>query len=253
MRGEVLHYDETQGFGFIAGSDGNRYTFRREDLRRTFAVSRGASVEFRESGGQARDVFPIRDEVPAAAQTTATPAAAASGEAAVSHSPQFGRFAASGNQHSTGLWSFFWKGITSNYANFRGRARRKEYWGYVLFFFLGLIAVSLVGIAIDSALGNMEPGNEMPIATIGLSVLFVLAGVIPGLAVSVRRFHDVGLSGWFYLLFLVLAFITIGGLIILIIGLIPSQKHENKWGPVPSGVTIPPPYSPAPATAETER
>lgn len=34
MRGEVLHYDEDQGFGFITGADGNRYTFRREDLRR---------------------------------------------------------------------------------------------------------------------------------------------------------------------------------------------------------------------------
>ena len=58
MRGEVLHYDEAQGFGFIAGADGNRYTFTGEDLRVAGAVSKGTPVEFTESGSQSRGVFP---------------------------------------------------------------------------------------------------------------------------------------------------------------------------------------------------
>lgn len=56
MRGEVLHYDEDQGFGFITGADGNRYTFTRENLRRQTALTMTA-VEFQPGGGQARDVF----------------------------------------------------------------------------------------------------------------------------------------------------------------------------------------------------
>jgi uncharacterized membrane protein YhaH (DUF805 family) len=63
----------------------------------------------------------------------------------------------------------------------------------------------------------------------------------------VRRHHDVGLSGWFVLLFLLLSFVYVGSLILLVIALIPSQKHDNKWGPVPGGVPIPPPYVPPPA------
>ncbi|TIU14951.1 MAG: DUF805 domain-containing protein, partial [Mesorhizobium sp.] len=60
MRGEVLHYDEDQGFGFIAGADGNRYTFAREDLRREATIGRGTAIEFQPAGGRARDVFSIR-------------------------------------------------------------------------------------------------------------------------------------------------------------------------------------------------
>ncbi len=41
MRGEVLHFDEGQGFGYISGADGNPYTFRREDLRRQTAIAKG--------------------------------------------------------------------------------------------------------------------------------------------------------------------------------------------------------------------
>ncbi|TIL23541.1 MAG: DUF805 domain-containing protein, partial [Mesorhizobium sp.] len=46
MRGEVLHYDEDHGFGFITGADGNRYTFAREDLRREATIGRGTAIEF---------------------------------------------------------------------------------------------------------------------------------------------------------------------------------------------------------------
>ncbi|RWQ26540.1 MAG: DUF805 domain-containing protein, partial [Mesorhizobium sp.] len=60
MRGEVLHYDEDQGFGFINGADGNRYTFAREDLRRAATIGRGTAIEFQPAGGRARDVFLVR-------------------------------------------------------------------------------------------------------------------------------------------------------------------------------------------------
>src|SRR5688572_8613179 len=132
MRGEVLHYDEANGFGFITGEDGNRYTFRREDLRRSFPLSKGAAVEFRQSGDQARDVSPPLS--PPAFGTTTTEASPADLTATATGAPvarsAYGRNAvgngAAGGQASVGLWNYFWAGITTNYANFHGRARRKE-------------------------------------------------------------------------------------------------------------------------------
>ena len=68
-----------------------------------------------------------------------------------------------------------------------------------------------------------------------LGCLFLLATFLPGLALVVRRQHDIGLSGWFYLLVLIP---YVGGLIVFVFTLIPSQKHDNKWGPVPYGVKV---------------
>jgi len=232
MRGEVLHYDESQGFGFINGADGNRYTFRREDLRREGSLGKGVPVEFQPMEGRAINVFPIR----------ASASVPAVGPAAQPLAQHFGRNAASTPPAtapaSTGMWGYFLLCLTANYANFRDRARRKEYWSYALFWFIVMIAISLVGVALDMAAGNHDTNGDVPIFTaVGLG-LWVLATIIPGIALSVRRLHDIGLSGWFALLFAVLSLISIGGLIQLVVALIPSQKHDNKWGPVPAGVMV---------------
>lgn len=231
MRGEVLHYDETQGFGFLAGVDGNRYAFAREDLRGTAVPGKGTQIEFQPSGSQARDVFAIHAPV-GVLESASTPAA-----------PQhFGRMAVSSSGEGTGLWSYFWRGLTANYANFRGRARRKEYWGFYLFWAILMALVAGAGFGVDGVLGNLETGDGYPVAGLSVLGLLVLAGLVPCIAVTVRRIHDLGLSGWFYLLILLP---YVGGLIIFVFTLIPSQKHENRWGPVPAGVRIPPPYVPA--------
>ena len=116
MRGEVLHYDDEQGFGFINGADGKRYAFERSDLRRLVPVGKGTVVEFQIDGATAREIFIIRSDTRASAPAS------------------FGRDAVVAEPESTGIWSYFIRTLTSNYANFRGRARRKEYWGYVLFY-----------------------------------------------------------------------------------------------------------------------
>ena len=227
MRGEVLHYDEGQGFGFITGADGNRYTFTREDMRREAAVGKGTTVEFQVSGGKAKDVFSIRTQLGAAPATAAARTA-----------PHFGRLASHERHASTGLWSYFWRGFTANYANFRDRARRKEYWGFYLFYLVGLAVLVVAGLAADAATGNLD--DEGPYVSFTLVGLYMLAMLVPGIAMAVRRQHDIGLSGWFYLLIFVP---YIGGMILFVFALIPSQKHENKWGPVPAGITIPPPFT----------
>lgn len=255
MRGEVLHYDEVQGFGFIEGADGNRYGFAREDMRQAMAVGKGTQVEFTPSGGQAQDVFPIHAPVARSAGPIPQPGRSV---------PQFGRRGVAESQPaqpsqaaprapryepeysdaaygepSTGLWSYFWQSITTNYVNFRGRARRKEYWAFVLFMILGGMALGGV-IGIVAAVSGQER-DSLPMMTIVLVGIFCVAMILPSIAVTVRRIHDLGLSGWFYLLILIP---YVGGIILFVFTLLPSQKHDNKWGPVPAGVRVPAPYAP---------
>lgn len=232
MRGEVLHYDETQGFGFITGADGNRYTFARENLRRETSMAKGALVEFQPGSGRARDVFSIdakAADVPAAASA----APSQTGNAPETPKPQhFGRSAEHEPAAATGLWDYFWRGLAENYFNFAGRARRKEYWGYCLFWTIALLVIGGIGVFIDDTMGNLD---ELPVVTVGLCGLFLLATLLPWLGLNVRRLHDIGLTGWLVLLVLIPTF---GSLIILIFALIPTQGRENQWGPVPAGVKI---------------
>ncbi|WP_137930332.1 DUF805 domain-containing protein [Mesorhizobium comanense] len=236
MRGEVLHYDEDQGFGFITGADGNRYTFTRENLRRPTPMPNGTTVEFQAGGGQARDVFPTAAQPtgPAVDAGTGAPSAQAVSRplAAAAQAQHFGRSAEPGEP--TDLWGYFWRGLTQNYFNFAGRARRKEYWGYCLFWVVCLLIVGGIGIFTDVALGNFDSDVSAAV-TVGLCGTFLLATFLPGLGMTVRRLHDIGLSGWLYL---VIFIPTFGSLIILVFALMPTQARENQWGPVPAGVRL---------------
>jgi uncharacterized membrane protein YhaH (DUF805 family)/cold shock CspA family protein len=216
MRGEVIHYDDQQGFGFINGADGKRYAFERKDLRRLVPLTKGTTVEFQVDAASAREIFVVHGTLPG------TPA-------------QFGRDAVASEPEGTGLWSYFARGLTANYVNFRGRARRKEYWGYVLFMLILMTIVIGVAVSVDVNLGNLGAGNELPVITVSATLLFILLTMLPSIAVTVRRQHDIGVSGWFYLLVLVP---YVGSMIIFVFTLIPSQRHENKWGPVPYGVRL---------------
>lgn len=225
MRGEVLHYDDELGIGFITGQDQQRYAFERSDLRRLVLVVKGTRVEFQPDNGRARDIFVLHGIGPTGPQINPQ-----------SYQSQFGRHASftQAAPEDTGLWSYFIRALTANYANFSGRARRKEYWGFTLFLILTCIGLLFVGILADMANGFPENGNQ-PVFTYGLTAILWIATFIPHLALTVRRQHDIGLSGWFYLLILIP---YIGGLIIFVFTLIPSQKHDNQWGPVPYGVRV---------------
>ncbi|MER8448315.1 DUF805 domain-containing protein [Mesorhizobium sp. M1066] len=232
MRGEVLHYDEDQGFGFISGADGNRYTFTRENLRRQIAMPNGTAVEFQPGGGQARDVFSIAAPTAADSGIKAAPAQASVPPATAPPAQHFGR--SSETAEPSDLWGYFWRGLTQNYFNFAGRARRKEYWGFFLFWVVSLLVIGGIGLFADNEMGNFDSSVSAAV-TVGLCGTFVLATLLPSLGMTVRRIHDIGLSGWLYLVVLIP---TIGSLIILVFALIPTQARENQWGPVPAGVRV---------------
>jgi uncharacterized membrane protein YhaH (DUF805 family) len=110
------------------------------------------------------------------------------------------------------------------YAVFSGRARRKEYWMFCLFY----VIFAIVLVIIDSILGiGGEDGGL-------LSGLFVLAMLIPSIALTVRRLHDTDRSGWWLLIGLVP---LIGGIILLVFTVEDSQSGENRYGPNPKSVT----------------
>jgi uncharacterized membrane protein YhaH (DUF805 family) len=87
-----------------------------------------------------------------------------------------------------GLFQYFKECYTKNYANFEGRARRKEYWGFILFFMVIYFALFVImSVTQTPAIGI-------------LIILFYLGSFIPIIAVTCRRMHDTGKSGWFQLI-----------------------------------------------------
>ena len=117
--------------------------------------------------------------------------------------------------------------VLKQYADFSGRARRKEYWMFVLFNMI----FAIVAMILDNVLGiAMEGIGYGP-----LYGLYVLAMLIPGLAVAVRRLHDVGKSGWMILIALIP---LIGAIWLLVLMVTDSNAGENQYGQNPKEVTV---------------
>jgi uncharacterized membrane protein YhaH (DUF805 family) len=109
------------------------------------------------------------------------------------------------------------KSVLTQYVGFSGRARRSEYWFFVLFNVLLSIVAGIIGGLIKFPL---------------LSTLISLALLLPALAVSIRRLHDTGRSGWW----LLIGLIPLVGLIVLIVFFVQdSQPGQNAFGPNPKG------------------
>ena len=107
------------------------------------------------------------------------------------------------------------KSALTNYVGFSGRARRSEFWLYNLFCVIVGVAASIVGSVFVSFL------------------LVPLALLLPGFAITVRRLHDIGKSGWMILVALVP---LVGPIILLVLFCLDSQPGQNAYGANPKGV-----------------
>ncbi|HST49278.1 DUF805 domain-containing protein [Jatrophihabitans sp.] len=116
------------------------------------------------------------------------------------------------------------RSVLSKYVVFSGRARRSEFWWFALF--AGILYI-VAGI-IDAALGNQV-----------LGLLVGLALLLPSLAVTVRRLHDTGRSGWWILIGLVP---FLGAIVLLVFEVQDSQPGTNDYGPSPKAVGADPAY-----------
>ena|SRR5579862_5365826 len=104
-----------------------------------------------------------------------------------------------------------------NYANFSGRSRRAEYWYFTLFILLSYLAIMLLTAA-------------RPMFGIVLMFVLLIALLIPGMAVNIRRLHDIDHSGWWVLI----GFVPLlGGLILLVWHCTPGTVGANRFGADP--------------------
>ena len=167
--------------------------------------------------------------------------------------------------------------VFKNYVNFRGRARRSEFWYFYLFYVIVNTVLSIPS-TFWNVMGTMaEPDPEIQVILsllFGLpSIIFSLATFLPYMAVTVRRLHDIGKSGWYYLfpfiplgaiviiavlffivstgtgfggisvlgiviaiLYVIAIIVMIAFIVVVIVWLCrDSQPGENKWGPNPKG------------------
>jgi uncharacterized membrane protein YhaH (DUF805 family) len=103
------------------------------------------------------------------------------------------------------------------YAVFAGRARRQEYWYFVLFNILAYVLLSIIA----GVLGKVGAS---------LLSLYAVAVFLPGLAATIRRLHDSNRSGWWILISLVP---FVGGIVLLVFLAQESHAIENQYGPCP--------------------
>ena len=197
MKGVILDFSIQDNTGVISADDQQRYHFSGADWRGQKPPARGDKVDFAiNPEGQATDVY----------------MALAATNPMHNFSEQLDKFSdQSQSEENFNMIDWVVKCL-KNYANFTGRARRKEFW----FFYLATIILNIATQIIDSILST---------GTI-FYVVGVLAMFIPTLAAGARRLHDVGRSGWWQLLAL-----TVIGIIPLIIWWASETKAENnQWG-----------------------
>ena len=138
------------------------------------------------------------------------------------------------------LLTYWGECFTKHYADFSGRARRSEYWGTVLF---NIIAQTVLSVVLVAVLVIWFSSTEMnaDVSVVRLSLIMIkavrslysLIWLLPGLAVAVRRLHDIGKSG----LNVLWVFLPIIGWIMLLYWFCQdSELGENKWGANPKFV-----------------
>jgi uncharacterized membrane protein YhaH (DUF805 family) len=106
-------------------------------------------------------------------------------------------------------------GALRKYADFSGRARRKEYWMFILIYLILNVILAVLGLEVISA-------------------LFDLALLVPSISLAARRLHDTSRSGWWQLI----VFIPIIGFIVLIVFLVQDSHDDNDYGINPKAISF---------------
>ena len=107
--------------------------------------------------------------------------------------------------------------VLKQYADFNGRAHRTEFWMFILFSFLVSLALTIIDVVLGLGI---------------LAFIYWLAVLVPSIAVTARRLHDTGKSGWWQLVGLVP---LVGFIILIVLLVIDSEAGANKFGSNPKG------------------
>ncbi|WP_118997633.1 DUF805 domain-containing protein [Neisseria polysaccharea] len=208
MKGQILDFSIQAG-GLISSEDGKRYPFKNEEWKEQGVPTRGMKVDFDvDETGQAVAVY------------KALGASSTGGVATVLQN-------ASQTRNENGqlsLFALFLEALTKRYAQFSGRASKREFWGFLLFRTVAEVAILLViGIMVEV---SRSLGDIFSI----LYFLFTLAVLVPTISVGVRRLHDTGKSGWWYLISVIP---LIGWIWLIILWCQASVNEDNQWGGLP--------------------
>lgn len=127
--------------------------------------------------------------------------------------------------------------LKEKYTTFSGRASRSEYWWFTLAYMVSMFCVGLLFMMLAALLGLAGAASTQESMMVGAiigSTLCVLVFLIPGIAVTVRRFHDCNLSGWVYVGIMFASVLCwVPGIISFIITLMEGTHGQNKYGPDP--------------------
>ncbi|MBA8833707.1 uncharacterized membrane protein YhaH (DUF805 family) [Rhizobium leguminosarum] len=126
--------------------------------------------------------------------------------------------------------------LKQKYATFSGRASRSEYWWFMLFYGLALLALIIPAFVLAFAFSG--GGAVSPIHyTVVIWLLFILAIFLPLISLQVRRFHDRNISGWWYLALFIGCYVPYVGLLagvaIFVVSVLPGTEGPNKFGADP--------------------
>ena len=119
-----------------------------------------------------------------------------------------------------------------NYVKCSGRSRRSEFWYFHLFVYGIIFGLYFIMIILETSHSSYEERsvNSSAVVVYCMLLLFIFIVFIPHISVSIRRLHDTGKSGFFYLV----TFIPmVGGLILLFLCSVDSEQNNNEYGPSP--------------------
>jgi uncharacterized membrane protein YhaH (DUF805 family) len=204
MKGKILDYSIQNSSGIISGEDGNRYKFSNSEWKSDKAPKANQKVDFEAEDTIAKQIYLESSSLDFDADTIKSKFSNVTDSDIVNNSPL--------------SW---YVTVLKKYATFSGRAQRAEYWYFILF---NMIATFILMI-LDAMFGTLDAQTGYGL----FSGLYTLAVFIPNIAVSVRRLHDIGKSGWW----LLIALIPLIGAILLIIWFATDSKEDNQYGENP--------------------
>lgn len=218
MKGKILDFSIQTNTGIISAEDGKRYSFAGNEWKEQAIPARGNSVDFDlneqdQATGVYLEIAPtsVPTKANISTQGNALNLSPAGQENLTKAKEVFNKIEKSSDNYHNAIQACFEK-----YVVFSGRARRREFWYFQLFclFFTFIFAY--------------KGAKSEFMAT--LSILFVFATLLPILAVTVRRLHDLGHSGW---LILVALIPFIGVFIVLFWASQEGNPDHNQYGPSP--------------------
>ena len=182
------------------------------------------SFESRDSISVHHDAIDGEQNQVDAVDESSTPGIDSHAEILHSFSQEEGNEVLSAPQQATvkmGFWEAYALGW-SRFSDFNGRSRRMEYWSWS---FVNTFALVLFIALMGSSSDNSGSLGFWSVAFL----LYFFACLIPGFALTIRRLHDIGLSGWW----VIISFVPYLSLLLLVFAFVDSQEGTNKWGPSP--------------------